>query len=169
MIIAGIDNGLSGAMIVLDETGRVIDRHVTPTVEAKTGKGKREYDIPSIVFNLKVIAAYQGEKMVYLERAQGMPRQGLSSTFKIGFGYGVWQGILTALGIPYEIVDPRRWQGEMFKDVNSKDTKQASAMVARRLAPDIDWRENDRCRKPHDGLTDAYCIAEYGRRSRIHK
>ena len=93
-----------------------------------------------------------------------MPGQGVRSTFSIGFGFGIWQGLLTALQMPFELVSPQRWQREMFAGVNRDDTKAASALVAQRLRPDVDWRATPRCRKPHDGLTDAFCIAEYGRR-----
>lgn len=43
-------------------------------------------------------------------------------------------------------------------------SKAASALVAQRLWPGVDWRASARCSKPHDGLTDAACIAEWGRR-----
>lgn len=72
--------------------------------------------------------------------------------------------LLTALCVPFEIVSPRKWQSDMFVGINRNDTKAASALVAQRLRPDVDWRASPRCRKPHDGLTDAFCIAEYGRR-----
>lgn len=164
-MIVGIDNGLDGGIVFLNETSKrcnVISTHVMPTVGQTGGKGKRAYDVPGMVMLMRKLVP--DLSMVFLERAQAMPKQGVSSTFSIGYGFGLWQGILASLEVPYEIVGPRTWQQEMFQGVDSRDTKRASAIIAGRLAPNIDWRATERCRKPHDGLTDALCIAEYGRR-----
>ncbi len=162
----GIDNGKDGAVVVIDETGRVLEKHVAPVI----GDGKREYDVSAMVRILKPYEhslvgglTFSDGAFCWLEAAQAMPKQGVSSTFSIGLGYGLWQGILTALGIPFATVRPRIWQDQMFRGINHDDTKKASALIASRLSPDTDWRASDRCKIPHDGLTDAYCIAEYGR------
>jgi crossover junction endodeoxyribonuclease RuvC len=158
-LIIGIDNGLDGAIIGLNVDGAVVMKEVMPTVGLHQ-KGKRAYDLPAMALLLHGIE----DVHVYLERAQAMPGQGVSSTFSIGYGYGAWQGILTALQMPFTIVGPREWQKVMFEGVDKTDTKKASALIARRLQPGTDWRASERARTPHDGLTDAYCIAEYGRR-----
>jgi hypothetical protein len=106
---------------------------------------------------------------VWLERQQtiksiGGRTQGALQSFSTGRGYGMWQGLLAGLQIPFETVSPKTWQAEMFKGVVAGDTKAKSALVAQRLHPGIDWRRTPRCKSPHDGLTDAFCIAEWGRR-----
>lgn len=158
----GIDNGLDGGLVILSGTGAVVAKLVTPTIGV-AGKGKRAYDVPAMVRFLREWAAPNVGARAYLERAQAMPGQGVSSMFSIGYGYGLWTGILTSLGIPFEVVAPRTWQNEMFAGINRDDTKRASALVAARLSPGSDWRATERSRVPHDGLTDAFCIAEYGR------
>lgn len=163
----GIDNGLDGGVVTLDETGRVIEKHVTPTIGV-AGKGKRAYDVPAMMRILQASAPGTALSKAYLERAQAMPGQGVSSMFSIGYGYGLWTALLTAMNIPFEVVGPRTWQGQMFSGMNRDDTKRASALVAARLSPGTDWRANDRCRVPHDGLTDSFCIAEWGRCNSIH-
>jgi crossover junction endodeoxyribonuclease RuvC len=155
----GIDNGLDGGVVVIDETGMVIEKHVTPVLAE--GKGKRAYDVPGMVRILEAHSVTQS--FVFLERAQAMPKQGVSSTFSIGFGFGLWQGLLYSLRFPHAIVGPRQWQDEMFLGIDKSNTKRASALVASRLSPGTDWRATERSRVPHDGLTDAFCIAEYGR------
>ena len=165
MVYIGIDNGLDGAIVVLDAQGRVLRKAVMPTL-GQEGKGKREYDEQGIV---RILTDWiEHDPTVFLERAQAMPKQGVSSTFSIGKGYGTIRGILAALRFPYEIVGPRDWQKVMFAGVDHSDTKRASAVVAGRLAPDEDWRATDRSRVPHDGQTDAFCIAEHGRRKLTH-
>jgi crossover junction endodeoxyribonuclease RuvC len=158
----GLDNGLDGGIVVIDETGRVLEKHVTPVLGIE-GKGKRIYDVPAMLRLLGASAPPLPGAKAFLEKAQAMPGQGVSSMFSIGYGYGLWTALLTALGIPFEVVHPRTWQGVMFQGINRDDTKKASALVASRLSPSTDWRATERSRVPHDGLTDAFCIAEYGR------
>lgn len=165
MVYIGIDNGLDGAIVVLDAQGRLLRKAVMPTL-GQEGKGKREYDEQGIV---RIMTDWlEHDPHAFLERAQAMPKQGVSSTFSIGKGYGTMRGILAALHVPYEIVGPRDWQKVMFAGVDHSDTKRASAVVAARLQPSEDWRETPRCKNPHDGMTDAFCIAEYGFRKLNH-
>jgi crossover junction endodeoxyribonuclease RuvC len=154
MIVAGIDVGLDGALVI--NSGAGLTARATPTL----GSGKRSYDLQS----MRALLSESGAEQVFIERAQAMPGQGVTSMFSTGFGYGIWQGLLAGLGIPFEVVSPQRWQKEMFVGVTAGDTKAASALVAQRLRPDIDWRRTPRCKGPHDGMTDAFCISEYGRR-----
>jgi crossover junction endodeoxyribonuclease RuvC len=163
MLVIGIDNGLDGGIVGIrnNDPSTPLLRAITPTL----GSGKRSYDIAEMAALLRKMVSVDREPKVFLERAQAMPGQGVSSMFSIGYGFGIWQGLLTALLVPFEIVSPQRWQRDMFVGVNRDDTKAASAVVAQRLRPGTDWRANARCRKPHDGLTDAFCIAEYGRRT----
>ena len=162
-LIIGIDNGLDGGVVTLNEIGSVEFSEVMPVIGA-SGKGKRAYDIPGMIRAVRGFAP-DTERVVFLESAQAMPFQGVVSTFSTGFGFGIWQGILTSLGIPYHVVRPQKWQGVMFEGIDRTDTKRASATIAARLQPNVDWRASERNRIPHDGKTDAFCIAEYGRRS----
>ena len=164
-MIAGIDGGLDGGIVVLDDEGSVLWKYVAPVIGQK-GKGKRQYNVPEMARMIREIRE-RGESLVFLERAQAMPGQGVSSMFSIGYGYGIWQGILTAVGVPFEIASPRMWQGVMFSGVSAADTKKASALVAGRLKPHEDWRATERSRISHSGLTDAFCIAEWGRRKSL--
>ena len=158
-ITIGIDNGLDGGIVALDPEGSVMFKEVMPVIGSK-GKGKRAYNVAEMANLLRGLEIGH----VYLEAAQAMPKQGVSSTFSIGFGFGIWQGILSALQVRYTVVRPQDWQNSVFAGMDRSDTKRASAIVAARLAPHVDWRASERSRLPHDGLTDAFCIAEYGRR-----
>ena len=160
-MIIGIDNGLDGGIVILTDTGSVHAKYVMPVIGVGD-KGKRTYDIAEIVRLMKEAGRHSCS--IFLERAQAMPGQGVTSMFSIGYGYGVWQGILTALGLRYEIVGPQTWQKEVFAGIDRSDTKKASAIIAKRLSPDTDWRATERSKIPHSGLTDAYCIADYGMR-----
>ena len=157
MAICGIDNGLDGALVIISGQQFVkVTCHVAPTL----GSGTRELDEQ----RMRELLVSEMITHAFVEAVQAMPGQGLSSTLKIGIGGGLWRGILVGLQIPYEIVRPQVWQKEMFAGVGGDDTKLKSALVAQRLHPDVDWRKNAQCRVVHDGLTDAFCIAEWGRR-----
>ena len=164
-MVAGVDNGLDGGIVRLDHNGRVLKKWVMPVVGRK-GDGKRQYDIPAMVAIARELDDPQLRDQVFIERAQAMPGQGVSSMFSIGYGFGIWQGILTAVGVPFEIVSPQVWQKVIFSGMSAKTPKKESYLVAARLVPEESWLATEKSRVPHDGLTDAFCIAEYGRRRR---
>lgn len=105
------------------------------------------------------------------------------ATFAFGEINGLLKGLLITTGIPYQLVQPKIWQEEIwinadkvyeYKTITDKDgnkktrkevnTKQTSLNAARRLFPDIDLRKTERCKKPDDNLVDSLLICEYARR-----
>jgi hypothetical protein len=50
----------------------------------------------------------------------------------------------------------------MLRDQPHGDTKKASAIIAKRLFPGETFLATERCKKVHDGLTDATLLALYG-------
>lgn len=97
----------------------------------------------------------------FIEQVGAMPKQGLSSTFKFGTGYGQVIGMCQTLRIPFTLVTPQKWKGEILAGT-AKD-KDAAIAYCRREFPTINLIP-ERCRVPHDGLADALCIAAYGMR-----
>ena len=45
------------------------------------------------------------------------------------------------------------------------DTKAMSLLACKRIFPDIDLIDTERCKKPHDGKVDALLLMEYARRN----
>ncbi len=157
MIYIGVDNGINGALVALK--GKLVkEKIVMPTI--KSTKNKKEYDIQAIV---NFFSKYQ-DATVIIEKAHAMPILGSVQAFNFGHGYGIIIGIVSALKMKYHIVHAKTWQKEMFRDINSKDTKQASSIIAQRLYPEQSFLASERSKKVHSGLTDAILIAEYGRR-----
>ena len=151
----GIDPGLSGAVVAIDNKGAFLWVEDTPTVKA--GK-KTIYDAPRMV---SILSREKGAT-VTIEQAQGMPGQGITSTFRIGEGFGLWLGIIAALGIPFFTVRPAVWQKVMFRMVaTGSTTKEKSVTLAKQIFPEIDLTPG-RCRRPKDGRSDAALIARYG-------
>ena len=151
----GIDPGLSGAVTALDNKGVLLWVEDTPTVKA--GK-KTIYDAPRMA---SILSREKGVT-VTIEQAQGMPGQGITSTFRIGEGFGLWLGLIAALGIPFFTVRPATWQKAMFRMVaTGSTTKEKSVTLAKQIFPEIRLVPEG-CRKPKDGRSDAALIARYG-------
>lgn len=155
MIYLGIDPGLDGAMAAIYEDGSTI---TSDTPSAKDGK-KRRYQIAVMVQeirNLQVILDMSRIRAC-IERVHSMPKQGVASSFTFGEGFGLWQGILAGLGIPFDLVTPQAWKKALM-DGQAKE-KDASRIVAQRLFPSAELHL-----KKHHGRADALLIAEYRRR-----
>lgn len=155
-MIIGIDGGLNGGITVIDKDKNIIFKTVMPVI----GTTQKEYDMISIYNILNQYKDY----MVVLEKSQPHFRDGKKQAFKTGYGYGMLQGIITALEMSYVIVSPKEWQTVIFKGLKTKDTKTASVMYCKRRWPKEDWTATVRSVKEHDGMTDSACIAVYGER-----
>lgn len=97
-----------------------------------------------------------------VEKCQAMPKQGVTSMFKFGKGYGALLGILAALDIPTELVTPQTWKRSVL--IGTAKDKDAAIAYCRRVFPDVPLVP-PRCRKPHDGIADALCLLVYSQRT----
>ena len=149
----GVDPGLSGGITVLDENGAIINKYIMPII--KSAKGKNEIDVKGVV---AIFEKALPIKMVGIEKQQAFQKQGLSSTFKTGRGFGILEGIAAGMKIPYMIIGAKIWQKKMFEGMGKADTKQLSKQVAQRLYPNEDFRPTERCTKTSDGITDSLLI-----------
>lgn len=159
MSILGIDPGLTGGIILIDSNGTMQCQHVMPSVSNLLDTAAL-----SLIFaNLKPVTNH-----CFIEAVNAFPGQGVSSSLKFGRVYGIAEGIIAALKIPYTLVSPIAWQKEIHAGVERKlDPKERSRIATSRLFPGLDLRATEHCRKPHDGLVDALLIAEFGRRSMV--
>ncbi len=165
MYFLGIDPGKGGGLALLNQDGDLVMRETTPVIGARGAK--TSYNIGSMWDCLIGFKKATGDVglVATIEKTQPFPGNGASSNHAIGFGDGIWQALLTAMSIRYDIVGPRTWQKVLFKDMNAatSDTKAASAIYCARRWGSHKFLATERSKKPHDGLTDAACIAEYGR------
>tara|TARA_B100000700_G_scaffold189815_1_gene209193 strand:- start:54660 stop:55127 length:468 start_codon:yes stop_codon:yes gene_type:complete len=147
-MIVGIDPGQTGGIAHLASEG-----HAGAIPMPLTGK---EIDGHAIAATLRELSP----QVVIIEKVHAMPKQGVSSTFKFGMGFGLVIGVCEALGIPYRLVTPQAWKKAVLAGT-TKD-KDAAISFVRRAYPSIDLTPG-RKRVPHDGMADAACLAEYGR------
>jgi len=151
-VYLGLDPGLHGGIAsVSNESGWRGVARIMPVVGGVI-------DVRDVSDGLVKIHSEFGLHVV-IEQVGAMPKQGLSSTFKFGMGYGQLIGMCQALGLPYSLVRPQAWKGKVLAGTQ-KDKDAAIAFCMReypsvRLIP-------ERCRVPHDGIADALCLAHYG-------
>lgn len=170
MISIGIDNGLFGAVVAIDSSYKILFYFDTPIVNlTKTKKGGKksvghEFAPATMCDTLRgFVNQCPTRAKIWLEVAQAMPQQGLSSTFKTGRGAGLWEGIVVGLGLPYDVVHAKTWTKALLKDVPAGDPKERSMIKAQRLfGPSLPLTRPGGRVLSLDGRADAALIACYG-------
>lgn len=160
MIHIGIDPGAKGGVAVIDEQGELVQCFpYEPAALLKLCK-KLRYTV-----NLDLSAPPIEPSHCTVEKTQAFPGMGVSGAHNYGVGRGKIEGILFALGIPYDLVTPSVWHRAMMHGAEGATAKARAWCRAQQLWPNqIEW-----FRKPrggvHDGLVDAALIAAYSRRT----
>lgn len=115
---------------------------------------------------LKEWVSRPGQCHVFLEKvgshnphADG-PAQGATSMFNFGQGYGMLRGTLMTLNVPFEEIQPTKWQREFGllrtdKKETSTSKKNRHKQKAQQLFPEV---------KMIHAISDCILIYEYGRR-----
>lgn len=146
----GIDPGKDGGIGIVDEDGVIFEYTLMP---------QTPHDLFSYFSQLEPI------KHVFLEKAQPMPKQGVTSTFNYGLGFGILQGLLISTKLPWTLIRPTEWTKIMCKGIDTKlDTKKRSLIAAQNLFPKEKFLKSSLAKKPHSGIYEACLIAEYCRR-----
>lgn len=103
MTILGIDPGVSGALVLVSDGDLHV--HDMPVVEVR---GKRVIDAARLTGLLSTGFPFRPD-MVVLEHVQGVQGSGATSAFAFGRGFGLVEGVVTALGLPLTLVRPQTW------------------------------------------------------------
>jgi hypothetical protein len=158
-MIIGIDNGLDGGLCAISKhSGSIIDKLSMPTFQRA---GKREVDSRTIynwIFNLytEPLIAIE-EPLKHAKSSQAMRSMGIS--------FGKIMGMCESRDLKVKPIQVLDWQKKMLGKVPKSQTKIYALRKANELAPDEDWRKNERCTVPHDGIIDAFLIAQYTRQT----
>ncbi len=151
-LVVGVDGGLDGAIALVAEgdPNKLIDYWDMPIFEhrrkklrgPKKGKIsiKRLFDHVSmfcvLANKLKDLRKKYDIKAA-VEIAHAMPKQGVSSTFRTGEGFGLIKMLVTSLGLECDLIRAVAWQKHEFKEVEGEDTKEQSTTKALELFPEI--------------------------------
>lgn len=118
------------------------------------------WDDEFFVQEMRSLSASGRNIVACVEKVGAMPGQGVTSMFSFGKSAGYIEGVLAALGIPYQLISPRKWKAEFSLD----GSKQKSVDVCRKLFPGLELKRTDKCRTDSDGMAEALLMAEYAKR-----
>ena len=141
MTYIGIDPGAKGGLAVIRDGGITVAPYE-----------KSRY--------IEILSRVPSDSVCCLEHVHAMPGQGVTSMFNFGQNFGWVQGVLEAMGISYELVQPQKWK----KEFSITGDKNSSIMVCKRLFPGVSLLPTERCRKDNDGMAEALLMAEYAKR-----
>lgn len=146
LIFAGIDCGYrtGGVAFLGEDSAKVFDLPVF---------SEGGVDVMALA---SLIGEHGPIEHLYIEKQQAMPRQGVSSTFKLGYAFGQ---IVTAVALtrtPYTLVTPPVWKRSM----NLPKDKDAAMRLAIQWFPDLAAQLK---RKKDEHRAEALLIALYGR------
>ena len=154
-LIIGIDPGLDGGVAILPIDGSGPRVYPMPTMPGK----RRTVDARGLSLLLREA---KGAELVAVEDVHSHPKQGVASTFAFGRAFGEVLGVVGALELPLELVTPQRWKKSILEGT-AKD-KHAAIRYASKRFPSASLLASPRSRVNHDGMADALCLAEFGRR-----
>ena len=156
-LTVGIDPGLRGGVAALDVAGAVVGLWPMPVA----GGEVHAAGLADLLRSLRCLDSHQDIGRVCLEKVSAMPKQGVSSTFRFGTGWGMVRGVCAALAIPVVLVPPTVWKKQVLLGLPHDKAGAVQFCSSRWPTADLVLPG---CRVPHDGLADALCLADYARR-----
>ncbi len=180
----GVDPGLSGGIAVIGLPGKFRDADAVSAIKMPvqsrfTGKGSEVHSKAAWEFirscrgdeggNLESIGLFVIECVGNMPKHRGeggeSMKQGATSMFNFGDGFGKIRSIVDLFDLRVEYPLPQKWQ-KMVLPAKGRtgNTKAAAISFVQRRYPEVSLLASPRCRTPHNGIADAVCLAEYGRR-----
>jgi len=146
--VIGIDPGLSGGIAVLSPAGELVRLDDLPVIR----DGKLSWIDGGRLHSFLIDSLYGRPARAIVERVGAMPRQGISSAFHFGMGFGSVLSILQARHLSVELVTPATWKRAM----GLSSDKRASLDKARLLYPAAELHL-----AKHDGRAEALLLAHW--------
>lgn len=150
--IIGIDPGATGGIASLTVgLNGTLDAHVhdLPVITDRNLTWIDGGALQSLLFGQGVFSM---PTTVVVERVSAMPKQGVSSSFKFGCGFGSILSVVQAVGHRLEFVTPAQWK----RDLTLSSDKKASLHKARLLFPSCELHL-----AKHEGRAEALLIAHW--------
>jgi crossover junction endodeoxyribonuclease RuvC len=107
----GIDPGLTGAVALWDDDLDVLVVHDAPTLQITVGKSASRTVYNDAAY-ARLIRALAPDR-VRIEQVGGITGQSASASFNFGAGYGLLRGIVAALEVPVDFVQPFVWRAKL--------------------------------------------------------
>lgn len=180
-VYIAIDPGKSGFISIFN--GESFDFYPMPTKKVESGellksgkpRMKTVYDKAGLVPLLfEIHKKYEGcKKHGIIEDVNGREGWSAQNNFNFGHTAGMQELLLHILCETVEEVKPQKWQAVMYQGHKKimkpsstgktlvHDTKATSELVAKALAPDIDFRKTEKAKTTDDNKTDAFLMCLY--------
>jgi crossover junction endodeoxyribonuclease RuvC len=152
VIHIAVDPGLTGAIAAIDDQAQLVLCADLPVIR----HGKLAWIDANELTDLLMTARDGLTARIVIKRSQGMPGQGISSTFCIGVVLGSILAACQRIAVPLDLVTAAAWKGAM-----GLGSEKAVSLDRARLA--FPTAELDR-KKDHN-RAEALLLAEYSRRA----
>lgn len=146
-MIGGIDHGNHGGICVLSSAGEILELIPMPELNV-VRRIARDYDAAWFIEELSIHPKFSRNAICTLARNLG----------RIEGHFRAYERRIT-------LVRPQAWQEYMYNDarLSMLEGKHRSIAAAEILCPAINLKPTKKTVKSHDGMADAYLIAQYGR------
>lgn len=158
MLIVGIDPGLDGAIVWVEDGGA---RRVEDIPTREVTEGRREMDRREM---WRLLADGPDIDAFVIEKVQADPRFGSQQSFKFGETYGGLLSLIEVYDAPCHRVRPQEWKALILRGTD-KSKEAAIAWAAYRF-PSLNLKR-PRARKPSHDRAEAACLAEFGRIAKV--
>ena len=166
--ILGIDPGNSGglAILVLGPNGEA-QALVAKPMPCRPGAKGEEVDAREVANFIGEVYETHGASVVAacVEIVHAMPKQGVSSCFTFGKGYGKVLAVIEVEELPLYLVTPQEWKRSVLAGLGRE--KQDAIRFVKNVWPKFSLKKSPKATTDHDGIAEAVCIAEYGRRKHL--
>ena len=105
---------------------------------------------------MDILTSVEKVDHIYIEKQQAMPKQGVVSTFKLGYGFGQIVSTCALSRSPYTLVTPNNWK----RALNLPRDKDAARRLAQQWFPDL---AKELKRKKDEHRAEALLIALFGK------
>jgi len=158
MIVAGLDPGKNGALVILFEDGSTTVCRV-PLKEGKIRPGKKSAaKIPDEVRWAKEWRwqlAFSQPDVFVVESVHGWKGQAAGASFAFGRATGFAMALLMGVEVPFHPVSPNIWKARMGISPDKSRSIEEALRLIPSLAPHL-TRQSD------DGVAEAGLLAYYG-------
>ena len=164
----GVDPGLEGAFVILNESSQIVEKIGMPLI----GNEYNKTEMKEILLGREYVH-------IGLENPQHMFGGSKKSAVSLAGCVRLIEGMLFALELSHTLVRPKEWQKEMWKHIKIQykvstsgktkvvDTKATSSLSVINIWPKEDFyltNKGNKSKNMNDGLVDAVLICEYVRR-----
>ena len=146
MVYIGIDPGKKGGVATINEDGVKV----------------YQWDDQRFIEDMRQHANWLDKCVAAVEKVGAFSGQGVKSMFSFGHSLGFIEGVLSGLGIPYQLIPPVTWKRSF--SLIGKD-KKASIETCQKLFPELNLMATEKSRVPSDGMAESALLALYAKRN----